>query len=218
MTISKIISGTESRKRNLLLPISPTTWVRISTVVIPCGIKVGTIKTAKANLPEKRLLIQILISICTSISIFGMIVFCSFEQIPTLINAAKKHGFVNYIPLVFCKNYSPQVLKANMRIVGATEYALVFYRGRLPKFRNGCQQDENGKNIRGTGRMIFNWFTWEKDGKEIPKIHPAQKPVAVIKKLIKIFTDDGDVVIDPCAGSGSTLRAAMECGRNSYGF
>ena len=147
-----------------------------------------------------------------------MIVFCSFEQIPTLINAAKKHGFVNYIPLVFCKNYSPQVLKANMRIVGATEYALVFYRGRLPKFRNGCQQDENGKNIRGTGRMIFNWFTWEKDGKEIPKIHPAQKPVAVIKKLIKIFTDDGDVVIDPCAGSGSTLRAAMECGRNSYGF
>lgn len=147
-----------------------------------------------------------------------MIVFCSFEQIPTLINAANKHGFVNYIPLVFCKNYSPQVLKANMRIVGATEYALVFYRGRLPKFRNGCQQDENGKNIRGTGRMIFNWFAWEKDGKEIPKIHPAQKPVAVIKKLIEIFTDEGDIVIDPCAGSGSTLRAAMEMGRNSYGF
>lgn len=147
-----------------------------------------------------------------------MIVFCSFEQIPTLINAAKKHGFVNYIPLVFCKNYSPQVLKANMRVVGATEYALVFYRGRLPKFRNGCQQDENGKNIRGTGRMIFNWFAWEKDGKEIPKIHPAQKPVAVISKLIEIFTDEGDIVIDPCAGSGSTLRAARELNRESYGF
>ena len=56
-----------------------------------------------------------------------MIVFCSFEQLSTLIAAAKKHGFVNYIPLVFCKNYSPQVLKANMRIVGATEYALVLY-------------------------------------------------------------------------------------------
>ena len=54
-----------------------------------------------------------------------MIVFCSFEQLSTLINAAKKHGFVNYIPLVFVKNYSPQVLKANMRVVGATEYALV---------------------------------------------------------------------------------------------
>lgn len=147
-----------------------------------------------------------------------MIVFCSFEQLPVLIDAGKKHGFVNYIPLVFVKNYSPQVLKANMRVVGATEYALVMYRDRLPKFRNGVQVDENGKNIRGTGKMIFNWFSWEKDGKEIPKIHPAQKPVSVIKKLIEIFTDEGDVVIDPCCGSGSTLRAAHELGRSAYGF
>lgn len=147
-----------------------------------------------------------------------MIVFCSFEQLPTLIDAGKKHGFVNYIPLVFVKNYSPQVLKANMRIVGATEYALVLYRDRLPKFRNGVQVDENGKNIRGTGKMIFNWFEWQKDGKDIPKIHPSQKPVAVLKKLIEIFTDEGDVVIDPCCGSGSTLRAAVESGRSAYGF
>lgn len=147
-----------------------------------------------------------------------MIVFCAFEQMQTLIDAAKKHGFDKYIPLVFIKNYSPQVLKANMRIVGATEYALVLYRDRLPKFRNGLKIDENGKNIRGTGRMVFNWFKWERDGKDIPKIHPSQKPVNVIKQLIEIFTDEGDVVIDPCCGSGSTLRAAHELGRNAYGF
>ncbi len=147
-----------------------------------------------------------------------MIVFCSFEQIQTLIDAAKKHGFVNYIPLVFVKNYSPQVLKANMRVVGATEYALLFYRNKLPKFRNGLQIDENGKNIRGTGHMVFNWITWEKDSKSIPKIHPAQKPVSVLKKLIETFTDPGDVVIDPCCGSGATLRAAHELGRSAYGF
>ena len=147
-----------------------------------------------------------------------MIVFCAFEQLQTLIDAAKKHGFVNYIPLVFIKNYSPQVLKANMRVVGATEYALVLYRDRLPKFRNGCQVDESGKNIRGTGRMIFNWFSWERDGKEIPKIHPAQKPVKVLEQLIQIFTDEGDVVIDPCCGSGSTLRAAHNLNRSAFGF
>lgn len=147
-----------------------------------------------------------------------MIVFCSFEQLTTLIDAGKKHGFKNYIPLVFIKNYSPQVLKANMRVVGATEYALVLYRDKLPKFRNGCQIDEEGKNIRGTGHMVFNWFNWEKDAKDIPKIHPSQKPVAVIKQLIEIFTDPGDVVIDPCCGSGSTLRAAHDLGRISYGF
>lgn len=103
------------------------------------------------------------------------------------------------------KNFSAQVLKANMKIVGATEYALVLYRDKLPKFRND-------------GQMIFNWFPWEKDGKAIPKIHPTQKPVALLKKLISIYTDEGDVVIDPCAGSGATLRAACEMGRNAYGF
>lgn len=134
-----------------------------------------------------------------------MIVFCSFEQTSTLIQAAKKHGFGKYIVLNFIKNYSPQVLKANMRICGATEYALLLYRDRLPKFRND-------------GHMVFNWFSWEKDGKDIPKIHPAQKPVKLLKRLIELFTDEGDVVIDPCAGSGSTLRAAMELGRDAYGF
>ncbi len=147
-----------------------------------------------------------------------MIVFCSFEQTHTLIQAAAKHGFKNFIPLVFIKHYSPQVLKANMRIVGATEYALLFYRDRLPKFRNGLQVDENGKNIVGSGKMIFNWFEWEQDGKEIPKIHPAQKPVKLLKRLIEIFTDPGDVVIDPCFGSGTTARAAYELGRHFYGF
>lgn len=134
-----------------------------------------------------------------------MIVFCSFEQQPTLIDAAKKHGFVKHIPLVFCKNYSPQVLKANMRVVGATEYALILYRDKLPKFRN-------------SGKMVFNWFPWEKDGDTVQKIHPAQKPVSLLKKLITTFTDPYDVVIDPCFGSGSTARACIETGRNFYGF
>lgn len=135
-----------------------------------------------------------------------MIIFCAFEQMPKVIEYAKKHGFKNNIPLTFCKNYSPQVLKANMRVVGATEYALVLYRDRLPKFRNN-------------GKMVFNWFEWRRDSaKEYPKIHPSQKPVNVLKRLIEIFTDEGDIVIDPCCGSGSTLRAAQELGRSAYGF
>lgn len=134
-----------------------------------------------------------------------MIVFCAYQQQGDVIRWAEDAGFSKYIPLVFVKNYSPQVLKANMKIVGATEYALVLYRDRLPKFRNA-------------GKMIFNWMPWEKDGANIPKIHPTQKPVKLLKRLIDIFTDPGDVVIDPCAGSGSTLRAAAEMRRNSYGF
>lgn len=135
----------------------------------------------------------------------AMIVFCAYDQINMLAEYGKKYGFNHSYPLFFIKNYSPQVLKANMKIVGATETALVLYRDKLPKFNND-------------GKMIFNWMKWERDGADIPKIHPTQKPVALLKKLIKIFTDEGDVVIDPCAGSGSTLRACMELNRNGYGF
>lgn len=134
-----------------------------------------------------------------------MIVFCSFQQLQLVIETAKKYGFAHHIPLVFIKDYSAQVLKANMKIVGATEYGIVLYRDKLPKFRND-------------GQMIFNWFPWERDPKTVPKIHPNQKPVKLLKRLISIYTDPGDIVIDPCAGSGSTLRAAYELGRNGYGF
>ena len=148
----------------------------------------------------------------------AMIVFCAFEQIPTVIEYGKKYGFMNSYPLFFVKNYSAQVLKANMKIVGATEFSVVLYRDKLPKFNNGRQIGEDGKPIRGTGKMIFDWIEWKRDGQEIPKIHPTQKPVNVLKRLIEIFTDEGDVVIDPCAGSASTLRAAHELNRKAYGF
>ena len=141
----------------------------------------------------------------------AMIVFCAFEQIPMVIEQGKQHGLLHNYPLVFIKNFSGQVLKANMKIVGATEYAVVLYRDKLPKFNN---IGEDGKN-----HMIFNWFEWKRDSsKQYPKIHPTQKPVTLLKKLIEIFTDEGDVVIDPVAGSGSTLRACAETGRNGYGF
>ena len=135
-----------------------------------------------------------------------MILFCSFEQLPIIIKYGEKHGFKHNIPLVFIKNYSAQVLKANMKVVGATEYGIILYRDKLPKFNNNH-------------KMIFNWFEMKRDNrKEYPKIHPTQKPVNLLKRLIEIFTDEGDTVIDPVAGSGTTLRAAIELNRNSYGF
>jgi len=134
----------------------------------------------------------------------AMIVFCEFEQQFYLIDLAKRYGLNNYINLVFRKNFSAQVLKANMRIVGNAEYGLVLYREKLPKFNNN-------------GKMVFNIMDWEKDT-ETPKIHPTQKPIKLLKNLIEIFTDEGDVVIDPVAGSGTTLIAALELNRKAYGF
>jgi site-specific DNA-methyltransferase (adenine-specific) len=133
-----------------------------------------------------------------------MIIFCAFDQQMDLIALGKKYGLNKYINLVFRKNFSAQVLKANMKIVGNCEYGLVLYRDKLPKFNN-------------KGKMIFNCLDWPRDNVS-EKLHPTQKPIELLKTLISIFTDEGDVVIDPCAGSGSTLVAAQELKRKGFGF
>jgi site-specific DNA-methyltransferase (adenine-specific) len=133
-----------------------------------------------------------------------MVVFCAFDQQMEIIEKAKEHGLMNYINLVFTKNFSAQVLKANMRVVGNCEYGLILYRDKLPKFNNG-------------GKMVFNAMEWPRDN-ESEKIHPTQKPVKLLQRLITLFTDPGEVVIDPVAGSGSTIIAASRCGRIGYGF
>ena len=133
-----------------------------------------------------------------------MLIFCAFEQQFELIQEAKKWGFDHYINLVFRKNFSAQVLKANMRVVGNCEYGLIFYRDKLPKFRN-------------EGKMVFNCMDWVRDT-QTPKLHPTQKPVPLLENLIRLFTDVDDVVIDPVAGSGTTLLAAKNLGRKAYGF
>ena len=133
-----------------------------------------------------------------------MILFCEYEQQFKFIELGRKYGLNHYIPLVFRKDFSAQVLKANMKVVGNCEYGLILYRDKLPKFNNN-------------GRMIFNCFDWVRDN-TTPKCHPCQKPVPLLKRLIEIFTDKGDVVIDPCAGSGTTLYAAASLGRKAYGF
>lgn len=133
-----------------------------------------------------------------------MIVFCAFDQQMELIEEAKKHGLNRYINLVFTKNFSAQVLKANMRVVGNCEYGLILYRDKLPKFNND-------------GRMVFNAMEWPRDN-DSEKIHPTQKPVQLLQRLIALFTDPGEVVIDPCCGSGASVIAASRLGRSGYGF
>ncbi len=133
-----------------------------------------------------------------------MIVFCEFEQQFMLIDYGKRYGFPNHINLVFRKNYSAQVLKANMRVVGNCEYAMLLYRDKLPKFNNN-------------GKMVFNCMDYVRDN-ITPKVHPTQKSIHLLRTLIEIFTDPGDVVIDPVAGSGVTLLAAHQLARKAYGF
>jgi site-specific DNA-methyltransferase (adenine-specific) len=133
-----------------------------------------------------------------------MVVMCEFEQQFELIKLAPEYGLKRYINLIFRKNYSAEVLKANMRIVGNCIYAILLYRDKLPKFNNN-------------GKMCFNCIDYPRDN-ITPKIHPTQKSIFILDYLIELLTDWGDIVIDPVAGSGVTLLAAVQKGRRGFGF
>ena len=133
-----------------------------------------------------------------------MIVFCEFEQQFELIRKAKEYGLNKYINLVFRKNFSAQVLKANMRVVGNCEYGVLLYRDKLPKFNND-------------GRMVFNCMEWRKDTRT-PKVHPTQKPVALYSWILSNFAKEGWKILDTHLGSGSLAVACYGQGFSLLGI
>lgn len=64
-----------------------------------------------------------------------------------------------------------------------------------------------------------NWFSqiWELPGASTKNGHPAPFPLELANRLVKMFSFVGDTVLDPFCGSGTTMLAAMNNGRNSIG-
>lgn len=100
-------------------------------------------------------------------------------------------------------------------------------KGRLKKLSETDKIRDNAKNGSGFGKNISNWV-----GKETVyptnvlhfatecqnKNHPAAFPENLPEWFIKLFTQDGDCVLDPFAGSGTTLTVAQRMKRNSIGI
>ncbi len=61
-------------------------------------------------------------------------------------------------------------------------------------------------------------FNYEKRDIRDRKLHPATFPISVSKKIIGLFTHEGQLVLDPFVGSGTTLVAAQDLNRNAVGF
>ena len=131
-----------------------------------------------------------------------VVIFCSYEQQFEIITKMKSYKFKKYTPLVFIKNNSSEVLKCNMRIVGACEYGLVLYNGTLGNFYNN-------------GKMIKNYFQFNRTQN---KFHPTQKPVELLEQLIKLYTKENDTVLDFVMGSGSTGVACKNLNRRFIGI
>jgi site-specific DNA-methyltransferase (adenine-specific)/modification methylase len=74
-------------------------------------------------------------------------------------------------------------------------------------------------NKGNAARIIRHRWMGAMKGSEqtVARVHPTQKPVVLMKKLIKYLTDPGDVVFDPYLGSGTTGVACAQLGRRFIG-
>ena len=141
--------------------------------------------------------------------------------------------------LIWVKNNSTGFLNAKKQPLRQHESILVFYR-KPPTFNpqktNGHKPVNTYTHNQGANTLIYSEtkrgfkgggqtdryptsvlnFSVVGNGKN--KHHSNEKPVALMEYLIKTYTDKGDTVLDNCAGSGSTLVAAKNAGRQFIGI
>lgn len=123
---------------------------------------------------------------------------------------------------------------ANKRPMKRHEDILIFYSKQPifnPQFRRGVPytntrpkgkgayvggagKELDGKINRSDGESAYPGDVIEVKGQSHISLHPTQKPVALFEYLIKTYTNEGDLVLDNCAGSGTTGVAARNTGRN----
>ena len=70
-------------------------------------------------------------------------------------------------------------------------------------------------NLPDEAKYVSNVLEFKKDYQHL---HPTQKPVALLEYLIKVYTNEGDIVLDNCMGSGSTCVAAIKTNRHYIGY
>jgi len=108
-------------------------------------------------------------------------------------------------------NYYPLMEKANPKNIRPDSSAPQKTQ-LLNKFKNGFYRKTDA-NLRFPKNLIkFN--IREKECNSLNRVHPTQKPVALLEYLIKTYTNEGDIVLDNCAGSGTTGIACMNTNRN----
>jgi len=142
---------------------------------------------------------------------------------------------------VWEKDNGTNAPNVNLQPFRVHEFVFIFGKGRVTNGKRTpmkyIPQKTAGKPYKQkSGRISENWkgglknvITDNKDGLRHPKtiqkfnrdkssLHPTQKPVSMLEFLIKTYTNEGDIVLDNCMGSGSTCVAAINTNRHYIGF
>lgn len=137
----------------------------------------------------------------------SMIVFMAIIKVESIINLAQKHGFYYKTTGIWHKR-NPMPRNMNLHFVNSTEAWVYFvFKAHTGTFNN------DGKVLHDFVETSVTPSGERKYGK-----HPTQKPVALMEHFVSTLSNEGDLVLDPFMGSGSTGVAAVKLGRNFTGI
>lgn len=138
--------------------------------------------------------------------------------------------------LIWAKSQGSDFLNANRKPLRSHENICVFSKKQStynPQKTDGKPYKAKSGESTSTnfGEFNGNFHTENKDGKRYPltvlnfkgqhnrgKLHPTQKPVELLEYLIKTYTNENEIVLDNCMGSGSTGVACLNTNRNFIGI
>jgi site-specific DNA-methyltransferase (adenine-specific) len=119
------------------------------------------------------------------------------------------NGRVNYYPIMEDADISKN--RPNKKEMGNTT--------GLKHLSSGVYSySENRDETKRFPKSILQYHARNGECNSLNRVHPTQKPVALLEYLIKTYTNEGETVLDNCMGSGTTAIACMNTNRNFIGF
>lgn len=136
----------------------------------------------------------------------AMVVFMSIIKLETLISIAERHKLYYKTTGIWHKT-NPMPRNMNLHFVNSTEAWVYFTYGK----KTGTFNND--------GKMLHDFIETgvAANGERKYGKHPTQKPVALMEFFVLVLSNEGDMVLDPFMGSGSTGVAAKKKNRNFTG-